>query len=209
MATPQQLAAFNYSVPGPLAWQSVQTGNFTAVAGNAYLVNTTSGAITVTLPASTTAGQIVQLTDYAGTWATNNVTVSRNGLNINGAAANYTLNVSRGSAAFVYIDATQGWVVYSAFAIPKQSVYSASYLIIAGGAGGGWDAGGGGGAGGRVSGSATFNAESVYTIAVGAGGTAGVIGADGGSGGTSSVTNFTSAVGGGGGASNTYPTARN
>ena len=45
---------------GALAWQSVQASNFTAVAGNAYPVNTTSAAITVTLPASPSAGNIVQ-----------------------------------------------------------------------------------------------------------------------------------------------------
>jgi hypothetical protein len=100
---------------GSVAWQSVQTASFTAVAGRAYPVNTTSAAITVTLPASPSAGNIVQLTDYAGTWATNNVTVGRNGSNINGSAANYTLNINRESAAFVYVDATQGWVVYAGF----------------------------------------------------------------------------------------------
>jgi hypothetical protein len=41
---------------GMLALQSVQTASFTAVSGNAYAVNTTSGAITVTLPASPAAG---------------------------------------------------------------------------------------------------------------------------------------------------------
>jgi hypothetical protein len=39
-----------------LAWQSVQTTSFTAVAGRAYPINTTSAGITVTLPATPAAG---------------------------------------------------------------------------------------------------------------------------------------------------------
>ena len=70
---------------GAPVWQPVQTGNFTAVAGNAYPVNTTSGAITVSLPLSPTIGQEVIVTDYAGTWGTNNVTLFPNtGGKING-----------------------------------------------------------------------------------------------------------------------------
>ena len=95
---------------GSLPWQSVQTGNFTAVAGNAYPVNTTSGAVTVTLPASPIAGQVVQITDYAGTWATNNVTVAPNGAKINGSTSNLALALARAETSFVYVDATQGWV---------------------------------------------------------------------------------------------------
>ena len=68
---------------GGLTWQAVQTGNFTAVSGNAYPVNTTSAAITVTLPASPSAGDSITLTDYAGTFATNNMVVAGNGKKIN------------------------------------------------------------------------------------------------------------------------------
>ena len=138
MATSQQLAAFNYAVPGPLVWNHVRATNFTAVAGNAYPVDTTSGAVTVTLPASPTAGQIVQLTDYSGKWSINNVTVSPNGNKINGSTGSATISASRGSVAIVYIDTTQGWISYSAVASPiLGQTYSADYLIIGGGGGGG------------------------------------------------------------------------
>lgn len=191
---------------GGLTWQSVQTGNFTAVAGNAYPVNTTSGAVTVTLPASPSAGNIVQLIDYAGTWATNNVTVNRNGSNINGTTSNYTLDVNRGSVAFVYIDATQGWEIYSAFALPKSGVYSVSYLNVAGGGGGGTWVGGGAGAGGLLSGNFTVLSGTVLTIVVGAGGAGSSSRAVSGTNGSNSsiayptITTITS-VGGGSGAS--------
>ena len=105
MATSQQLASFAYAVPGPLVWNPVRTASFTAVAGNAYPVNTTSNAVTVTLPASPTAGQIVQITDYAGTFATNACTVNPNGNKINSAASSATLSTNREGVSIVYIDA--------------------------------------------------------------------------------------------------------
>jgi hypothetical protein len=67
-----------------IAWQSVKTADFTAVAGEAYPVNTTSTAITVTLPATPSAGDQVQLVDYAGTFDTNNLTIDPNGEDILG-----------------------------------------------------------------------------------------------------------------------------
>jgi len=118
---------------GGLTWQSVQTSNFTASAGNAYPVNTTSAAITVTLPDSPSAGNSITLTDYAGTWATNNVTVAPNGNNINGVTNNFVLNANRFSAEFVYIDATQGWVLYGTANAESLNVSSVEYLVVGGG----------------------------------------------------------------------------
>ena len=188
---------------GSLAWQSVQTGNFTAVSGRAYPVNTTSGAVTVTLPASPSAGQIIQVTDYAGTWGTNNVTVAPNGANINGISSNYILKFSRENVGFVYIDATQGWITYSGLNV--FAPYSASYLIVGGGGGGGGGLGdsngaGGGGAGGFLTGTTTFSGGTTYTITVGAGGAGGVNSvstSSGVQGGNSSITGLTAAIGGG------------
>jgi len=183
-------------------WQSVQTGNFTAVAGRAYPVNTTSGAVTVTLPATPSAGNIIELADYAGTWGTNAVTVSPNGSNINGTTNNLTFNVSRSSITIVYIDSTQGWIASSAFKTTTlgQS-YSASYLVVAGGAGGGKSRGGGGGAGGLLSGSATLILNTVYTITVGAGGAGATTNNVVATSGSNSVFgSFATALGGGGGA---------
>ena len=113
---------------GGLTWQSVRTSNFTASAGNAYPVNTTSAAITVTLPASPSAGDLITLTDYASTWQTNNVTVSPNGNKINGSTTNLVFNVRQTSAQFVYIDATQGWKVYSYSSTPLIQPAFAAYI---------------------------------------------------------------------------------
>ena len=78
--------ASGFGRTGTVDWQTgdVKTGNFTASNGEGYFVNTTSGAITVTLPASPSAGNIVAIADYAGTAATNNITIGRNGSNIEG-----------------------------------------------------------------------------------------------------------------------------
>jgi hypothetical protein len=46
---------------------------------NGYFVNTTCGAVTVTLPATPSAGDIISIADYASTFQTNNVTLCRNG----------------------------------------------------------------------------------------------------------------------------------
>jgi hypothetical protein len=70
---------------GTVDWDTTaKTASFTAVSGNGYFVNTTSGAITVTLPATPSAGDIVGIKDYAGTFATNNLTIARNGSILDG-----------------------------------------------------------------------------------------------------------------------------
>ena len=95
---------------GTVDWDTTaKTASFTAVSGNGYFVNTTSGAITVTLPAGS-AGSIVSLKDYANTWQTNNVTVAPNGTDkINGTNANATLNTESQSVTLIYVDSTKGW----------------------------------------------------------------------------------------------------
>jgi hypothetical protein len=186
------------AINGTLAWQSVQTGNFTAVAGNAYPINTTSGAVTVTLPASPTAGQAIQIVDYAGTWQTNNVTIAPNGAKINSSTNNYIAALRRESLAFVYIDSTQGWIVYSA--ANESNSYGALYLIVAGGGAGGADDGGGGGAGGLLASGITLTSGAVYTVVVGAGGAGVAQGVTSNSGSNSSIIGVTAAIGGGYGA---------
>ena len=96
---------------GTVDWQTtIKTGDFTAVSGEGYFVNTTSGAITVTLPASPSAGAIVSVADYAGTAGTNNITIARNSSKIEGGTSNAILLTKRQATTFVYADVTQGWV---------------------------------------------------------------------------------------------------
>src|SRR5210317_525195 len=98
------------SVGVDVNWQSVQTTGFTAVAGNGYFVDTTSGAITVTLPASASLGDQIAIKDYAGTFASNNLTIGRNGHNIQGVANDSLISTNRASLLLVYVDSTKGWI---------------------------------------------------------------------------------------------------
>ena len=98
-------------VSGGESWQAVKTGNFTAVAGEGYFINTTSGAITMTLPATPTLGDFVTFIDYAGTFDTNNLTIGRNSENIQGSAADLTVSTERAANTLVYTDGTQGWLL--------------------------------------------------------------------------------------------------
>jgi hypothetical protein len=104
--------AAGFGATGAASWDTtVKTSGFTAVSGVGYFVNTTSGAITVTLPASPDAGAVVAVKDYANTFDTNNVTLARNGSNIGGEATDATLLTEGLAVTLVYVDATKGWLV--------------------------------------------------------------------------------------------------
>jgi hypothetical protein len=100
---------------GAVTWDTTaKTSGFTGVSGNGYFVNTTSGSVTVTLPASPSAGNIVGIKDYANTADTNNIVIGRNGSNIQGTADDYRISTEGGSVLLVYVDGTQGWKLTSA-----------------------------------------------------------------------------------------------
>jgi hypothetical protein len=86
-----------------------KTTTVTAVSGNGYFVNTTAGAITVNLPSTPAAGDIVAIADYANTSATNNITVGRNGSLIDGSAIDAKIKINGQVYTLVYVDATEGW----------------------------------------------------------------------------------------------------
>ena len=98
-------------ISGGIDYQTTaKTSAFTAVAGEGYFVDTTSAAITATLPASPSAGDQVAFKDYAGTFATNNLSIDRNGSNIQGNSKNGVLSTDRASVVMIYVDATKGWL---------------------------------------------------------------------------------------------------
>jgi hypothetical protein len=99
-------------ISGGATWQAVITADpANAVAGDGYFCNTTSAAFTVTLPTAATIGDFISFIDYAGTFDTNNLTIARNGHNIQGAAADLTVATERAGFTLVYVDATQGWLL--------------------------------------------------------------------------------------------------
>ena len=102
------------SVGVDVNWQSVVTADgstaTTASAGNGYMIDTTSAAHTFNLPASATLGDQIAIKDYAGTFASNNLTIGRNGHNIQGVANNSLISTNRASLVLVYVDSTKGWI---------------------------------------------------------------------------------------------------
>ena len=95
---------------GTVNWcTTAQTSPLTVASGNGYFINTSGGAITVTLPSSPSAGDIVAFKDYAGTWSSNNVTVGRGGSKIGGSCSCATLNTTAQSVTLIYVDGTKGW----------------------------------------------------------------------------------------------------
>jgi hypothetical protein len=107
-----QGTAVNFGATGSASWvTTVKTGDFTAVAGEGYFVNTTGGEIDVTLPAGT-AGAVVAVKDYAKTFDTNNCILKANGSEkIGGSTVDATLSIEGLAVTLVYIDSTQGWLV--------------------------------------------------------------------------------------------------
>ena len=97
-------------------WQSVTTADGstfnTAVSGQGYFIDTTSAVHTVTLPASASRGDFIAIKDYAGTFNTNNLTIARNGHNIQGVANDSLISTNRASLVLVYVDSTKGWLYW-------------------------------------------------------------------------------------------------
>jgi hypothetical protein len=91
-------------VPTPVSVSS----NITLAKGNRYFVDT-SAARTLTLPASPTMGDEIQIFDATGTAATNKITVANNSLKINGATDSALLDVNGVAAVFIYTGSTYGW----------------------------------------------------------------------------------------------------
>ena len=108
-----QGTAAGFGPTGAVSWDTtkITADPNPAVSGVGYFADTTSAAFTITLPATPSAGAVVGIADYANTFATNNLTVDRNGSNIGGVAANADLSTNGVSITFVYVDATQGWIV--------------------------------------------------------------------------------------------------
>ena len=117
-------------IEGIISWDTTaKTTGFTAVAGTGYFVNTTSAAITVTLPASPTAGDLVAVKDYAFTADTNNITLARNGSNIQGTANDFVISTEGRSVTLIYVDGTQGWLLTGAS--QKSDIAQAPVFITA------------------------------------------------------------------------------
>ena len=88
------------------------TASSTALAGATYIIDTTT-AVTITLPSSATIGDKIGIIDGTGGAATNNITIARNGNNIQGLAENMIVSTNRAAFELVYYNATNGWLLTS------------------------------------------------------------------------------------------------
>jgi hypothetical protein len=85
---------------------SAKTTTYTAASGDNILANTSGGSWTLTLPASPSTGNTVQVMDSNGTFDTFPLTVARNGQTIMGAAEDMTLSLEGVATTFVYNGST-------------------------------------------------------------------------------------------------------
>ena len=96
---------------GSLKRWTAKTANYTAVAGDRVLADTSGGAWTLTLPASPAVGDEIHILDAAASFDNNNLTVARNSLKIQGGTADLTLTTENTGIGLVYMSSTYGWRV--------------------------------------------------------------------------------------------------
>ena len=83
--------------------------SYTAAVGE--FVTVTAGSITITLPASPSAGNTVTIKDGTGAAATTTFTVGRNSSNIASSATDLVFDKNFAEITMTYIDGTIGWSV--------------------------------------------------------------------------------------------------
>ena len=104
--------ASGFGSTGEVSWDTtkITADPGPAVNGRGYFTDTSGAAFNLTLPASPSAGNVVAVADYAHTWNSKNLTILRNGSNIEGNAENFVCNVQGAAITLVFVDATKGWV---------------------------------------------------------------------------------------------------
>ena len=90
------------------------SATYTTVNGDQILVDTSgsgiSAAVTINLPASPAIGNEVTFIDSGNNLASNNLTVGRNGSNINGSGSDLVVSTNASAFTLVYVNAARGWV---------------------------------------------------------------------------------------------------
>jgi hypothetical protein len=111
---------------GGITYTTVKTSSYTAANSEGVQTDTTGGGFTVTLPATPAVGDQVIVIDTADAWATNNLTVGRNGSTIEGLASDLVCDISGVSVQLVYSGTT--WNVFA-----QAGGAGAAVLSVAGG----------------------------------------------------------------------------
>jgi hypothetical protein len=79
-----------------------KTANYTAVSGDSLLCNTSSGAFTITLPASPSLNDYVYFQDSAGTFGTNALTIDPGANSIMGQSGTLVANLNSAGFGLFY-----------------------------------------------------------------------------------------------------------
>lgn len=94
---------------GPGLIPEVQSDDFTAAPGRKYFVDTSGGAVDITLPAGTPLSQMMFI-DAEGTWATNKITITPNGLETIAGSSSYTSALNYEQITLAYDAANTDWL---------------------------------------------------------------------------------------------------
>jgi hypothetical protein len=87
------------------------SANTNLTAATKYIVDTSTSAITLTLPSSPTFGDEIGIIDGTGNANVNTITIARNGSNIQGTSSDLTVTTSRAAFTLVYYNVAQGWIL--------------------------------------------------------------------------------------------------
>jgi hypothetical protein len=90
---------------------SVITTTITLAVNTNYFANTSASPFTVTLPASAVLGDQIKVCDVAGSFNTNNLTIARNGHEINNLAEDLVVDIKNITITLVYSGSTYGWII--------------------------------------------------------------------------------------------------
>ena len=140
-----------------------KSADYSPTDGEGVLANTSGGGWNLTLPAGPADGDQIGVIDANGTFATNNLTVLRNGSNIQGLAADFTCDVNNLAIVFIYSGATGGWKIMSLPQTGASGYSGLSHKVFILGAAGGWPSATNGGTGPTKTESAT-NKVNLYTL---------------------------------------------
>lgn len=91
-----------------LAWYT-KTSAYTASAGEGIFADTNGGGWILTLPSTPSDGDMVGISDAKGTFKTSNLTIARNGVNIQGLSEDMAVDLDNASFILMYSGTILGW----------------------------------------------------------------------------------------------------
>jgi hypothetical protein len=103
------LSITNLNSYNPNPYLSI-SANTNLLAGTRYYV-TSSSALTLTLPVSPSLNDEIQVIDASGNASTYNITIARNGNDINNNAGNFIIDQNNAWVSLLYTGSTVGWKV--------------------------------------------------------------------------------------------------